>query len=117
MKTTVKLRYVNVQDRNSPRCNNNGIFALTGNVKLLTSPRNALTLYLKMRKPHEPCFSHLATKMDLPWCDLFCPGAPDCDATEAVAGGGTTAGGGTAAGGGATAGGGEAAEAEILGSE
>lgn len=64
-----------------------------------------------MRKPHKPCFSHFATKIDLPWCGLFSPGAPDCDATEAVAGGGT------AAGGGATAGGGEAAEAEILGSE
>ena len=49
--------------------------------------------------------------MDLPWCDLFSPGAPDGDTTEAVAGGGT------AAGGGATAGGGEAGEAEILGSE
>lgn len=60
---------------------------------------------------HEPCFSHFVTKMDLPWCDLFSPRAPDCDATEVVAGGGT------AAGGGATAGGGEAAEAEILGSE
>lgn len=64
-----------------------------------------------MRKPHEPCFSNFATKMDLPWCDLSSPRAPDCDATEAVTGGGTTAGGG------ATAGGGEAAEAEILGSE
>lgn len=100
-----------MQDRNSLRCNKNGIFALTRHVKLLISPRNASTLYRKMRKPHEPCFSHFATKMDLPWCDLFSPGAPDGDATEAVAGGGT------AAGGGATAGGGEAAEAEILGSE
>ena len=100
-----------MQDRNSLRCNKNGIFASTRHVKLLISPRNASTLYRKMRKPHEPCFSHFATKMDLPWCDLFSPGAPDCDATEAVAGGGT------AAGGGATAGGGEAAEAEILGSE
>ena len=100
-----------MQDRNSLRCNKNGIFASTRHVKLLISPRNASTLYRKMRKPHEPCFSHFATKMDLPWCDLFSPGAPDGDATEAVAGGGT------AAGGGATAGGGEAAEAEILGSE
>jgi len=60
---------------------------------------------------HEPCFSHFVTKMDLPWCDLFSPGAPDCDTTEEVAGGVT------AAGGGATAGDGEAAEAETLGSE
>lgn len=100
-----------MQDRNGLRCNKNGIFALTRHVKLLISPRNASTLYRKMCKPHEPCFSHFATKMGLPWCDLFSPGAPDGDATEAVAGGGT------AAGGGVTAGGGEAAEAEILGSE
>lgn len=49
--------------------------------------------------------------MDLPWLDLFSPGAPDCDPSETVAGDGT------AAGGGATAAGGEVAEAEILGSE
>ena len=100
-----------MQDRNSPRCNKKGIFALTKHAKLLIFPRNTSTVWLKMRKPHERSFSHFATKMDLPWCDLFSPGAPDCDATEPVAGGGP------AAGGGATAGGGEVAEAEILGNE